>query len=170
MRILRYRAFNHAHPPMNIRSGRDQDPLMRRALGWTVLQYALLLIVVLAGRILVASALGWGLIALGVALTAWSVWAFRQTRIHLTPIVREGGSHITTGPYRWVRHPMYTSVLLLAAGCVALDPTIPRIIAAVLLVPALVGKLTVEEELLHRAYPTYADHVKRTKRLVPGIW
>ena len=155
---------------MNIRLGHQQDPARRRALAWTVLQYALLLIVILGGRLFVASGVGWSLIALGVLLTAWSVWAFRQTRIHLTPIVREGGSHIVTGPYRWVRHPMYTSVLLLAAGCVSLDPTVPRIIAAVLLIPALVGKLTVEEELLHRAYPTYADHVKRTKRLVPGIW
>jgi protein-S-isoprenylcysteine O-methyltransferase Ste14 len=118
----------------------------------------------------VASILGWTAIAGAGLLTLWALWAFRATRLHLTPLVREGGSLIVTGPYRWVRHPMYSAVLLLSAGLVLLDPAWIRIGAAALMVPALAGKMAVEEKLLKQAYPEYDKHAQRTKRCIPGVW
>lgn len=148
----------------------------RRAVAWTIGQYALLIVLVLGGNLpafrptSASSVIGWSLLTASVLLTFWALWAFRATRLHLTPLVREGGSLVVSGPYRWVRHPMYTAVLLLSAGLVALDPTWLRIGAAALMMPALAGKLRVEEELLRQAYPGYAEHERRTKRLLPGIW
>ena len=74
------------------------------------------------------------------------------------------------GKGRWVRHPMYASVLLAAIGAVMLDATSLRIGAFLLLLPTLYGKLSVEEELLREAYPGYAEYASRTKRVVPGVW
>ncbi|MCU0452998.1 MAG: hypothetical protein MUE68_05025 [Bacteroidetes bacterium] len=150
--------------------------MKRRAYAWTLLQYALLVALVVGGRFpfpstgSLLSIVGWGAVTGAGTLTLWALWAFRASRLNLTPIVPDGATHVTTGPYRWVRHPMYAAVLLLAAGLTAIDPSWLRMIAAVCLVPALVGKLTVEEALLLRSYPTYAHHTGSTKRLIPGIW
>jgi protein-S-isoprenylcysteine O-methyltransferase Ste14 len=139
-------------------------------------QYTLLLVLGFGGQLpfpstrSLSAILGWGAITAAGLLTLWAAWAFRETRLHLTPLVREGGTLIVTGPYRWVRHPMYTAVLLLSAGLTVLDPTWLRIGATILMVPALAGKLTVEEELLRLAYPAYGDHAQRTKRMIPGVW
>lgn len=147
-----------------------------RAISWTVGQYTLFIPLALGGTIPIppegstSSVVGWSLLSASGLLTLWALWAFRATRLHLTPLVREGGSLVVSGPYRWVRHPMYTAVLLLSAGLVLLDPTWIRIGAAVLMVPALALKSSVEEELLRQAYPEYDNYRSRTFRLIPRVW
>lgn len=146
------------------------------AIAWTAGQYALFVPLAIGGSApfppdaSTSSIAGWSLLTASGALTLWALWAFRATRLHVTPLVRQGGTLIVSGPYRWVRHPMYTAVLLLSAGLVVLDPTWLRIGAAVLMMPVLVLKLSVEEELLHQAYPEYDGYRRGTFRLLPGIW
>ena len=78
---------------------------------------------------------------------------------------------VTTGPYAWVRHPMY-------AGGMVLMPGIPLVLGAWwtfvplgLLALGLIIRLLFEEALLRRELPGYEDYVRRTRyRLLPGIW
>lgn len=150
--------------------------LRTRAIAWTFGQYSLFIPLAFGGSVPFppdaswSSIAGWSLLMASGGLTVWSLWAFRTTRLHLTPLVREGGSLVASGPYRWIRHPMYLAVLLLSAGLTILDPTWMRIGASALMIPALVGKLSVEEVLLRQAYPEYEDLARRTKRLIPGVW
>jgi protein-S-isoprenylcysteine O-methyltransferase Ste14 len=143
---------------------------------WTAGQYVVLVPLIFGGGLPspVVNApwtiAGWSLITVSGALAGWAIWSFRKTRISVTPLVLEGGQLIVSGPYRWVRHPMYSSLLLLAAGLIALDPTWLRITSAIVLIPALIGKLTVEEELLRQSYPEYDTYRQSTVRLIPGLW
>ena len=141
-----------------------------RAYLWTGLQYALLAALVLGGKTFVFSIPGWTLIGAAVGLTGWALIAFQATRLNITPVVAKGGTHIVSGPYRVIRHPMYASVLLAAIGAVWLDPTWIRAVAGVLLVPTIVGKAHIEEELLRTSYPSYAEYAAKTKRIIPGVW
>jgi protein-S-isoprenylcysteine O-methyltransferase Ste14 len=147
-----------------------------RAIVWTTGQYTLFVALAFGGSLPFPperstwSVVGWMLLTASGLLTLWALWAFRATRVNLTPLVREGGSLVVTGPYRWVRHPMYSAVLLLTVGLVVLDPAWVRLTAAVLMVPTLVLKLSVEEELLHQAYPDYDRYRRGTFRLIPGVW
>lgn len=141
-----------------------------QALIWTGAQYVLLAVLVFGGRIFVPSTAGWALMVAALALTGWAIVSFRATRLRITPMVAEGGTLVIDGPYRWIRHPMYTSVLLAAVGAVVLDPTVVRITCSILLPPVLYFKLTVEETFLREAYPEYDSYAVRTKRLIPGVW
>ena len=79
---------------------------------------------------------------------------------------------IESGPYRLIRHPAYTGLLMASLGVgVALDNWLS--IAACLL-PPLVGftlRLLHEERVLAEELgEPYRDYMRRTRRLVPGVW
>jgi len=84
--------------------------------------------------------------------------------------VEAGQKVISTGPYRLVRHPMYSAiVILLLATPLALGSYVALPLFA-LLVPLLVFRAVNEEELLREQLPGYAEYCLRTRfRLVPFI-
>jgi len=85
--------------------------------------------------------------------------------------VEAGQKVITDGPYRLVRHPMYTGfVLMILATPVALGSYL-SLAPAVLLVPVLMFRMADEERLLRRDLPGYAEYCERTRyRLVPYLY
>jgi len=78
---------------------------------------------------------------------------------------------ITTGPYRIVRHPLYSAVFLMYCfGPLALG-SYWAMIGSVLLIVILVARIKNEEKVLSRELEGYQDYLQKTKyRLVPGIW
>ena len=77
---------------------------------------------------------------------------------------------VTTGPYRWIRHPMYTSLLLFMLGVALYRHALPNYLGMVLLAFAIFGKMHREETHLHVKFEDYSDYVKKTRRLFPGIY
>jgi protein-S-isoprenylcysteine O-methyltransferase Ste14 len=85
--------------------------------------------------------------------------------------VEAGQAVIDTGPYRFVRHPMYSASLViwfctpLALGSYVVAPV------CALIIPILVFRLLNEEKILRRDLPGYAEYCQRTRyRLVPFVW
>lgn len=78
---------------------------------------------------------------------------------------------ITTGPYKIVRHPMYSAVLLMYSfGPLALG-SYWAMIGNVLLILILVARIKNEEKVLSKELEGYQDYLQRTRyRLIPGIW
>jgi len=102
------------------------------------------------------------------------VWVMRENT-YLAQVVKideQRGHHvITTGPYAWVRHPMYTIViLLLFAFPVALGSRYALLLAAFLTL-LLIVRTYLEDRTLHEELAGYAEYAKQTPyRLIPGIW
>jgi protein-S-isoprenylcysteine O-methyltransferase Ste14 len=76
-----------------------------------------------------------------------------------------------TGPYRWVRHPMYSAGIVqslftpLALGSLVALPV------SALIIPIIIFRLLNEEKLLRRDLPGYAGYCQRTRyRLIPYVW
>jgi protein-S-isoprenylcysteine O-methyltransferase Ste14 len=78
---------------------------------------------------------------------------------------------ISTGPYAWVRHPMYAAGLVMLLGIpLALGSGWSAFIVLALL-PALIWRLTDEERFLARYLPDYEEYRRRVPyRLLPGLW
>lgn len=104
-----------------------------------------------------------------VALGAWALAANRPGNFNIRPTPREGGRLIAHGPYRWIRHPMYSALLLagVAAARVADDEWAWVTFVALALVLAI--KASVEERWMIEQHPAYAEYQRRTRRFVPGI-
>jgi protein-S-isoprenylcysteine O-methyltransferase Ste14 len=109
---------------------------------------------------------------LGFALRAWAIAALGGN-FRTTVEVEPNQTVISAGPYRWVRHPSYTGLLLIAAGFgVACGSWVSLAICVALLLPALVRRIHVEEveldHVLGEAYRTYQSTTKA--RLIPWLW
>jgi protein-S-isoprenylcysteine O-methyltransferase Ste14 len=77
---------------------------------------------------------------------------------------------ISSGPYRWIRHPMYAAVILCGIAAAASIATPGGWLCLIALIAVLVIKLQVEEQLLMRKYPQYAAYRSHTWRLLPGVF
>jgi protein-S-isoprenylcysteine O-methyltransferase Ste14 len=87
-------------------------------------------------------------------------------------IQRERGQHvITTGPYRFVRHPMYAGAILLFIGTPLLLGSWYGLIGAMIIIALFCVRVAIEERTLRAelaGYGEYADEVRY--RLIPGVW
>jgi protein-S-isoprenylcysteine O-methyltransferase Ste14 len=110
-------------------------------------------------------------VAVCVAGLAFAIWA----RVHLgrnwgmPRAVKENPELVTSGPYAYVRHPIYTGMLVALIGSAAVVGW------SWLLLPALLGayfiySALVEERLMLRTFPdSYPGYQARTKMLVPFV-
>ena len=77
---------------------------------------------------------------------------------------------VTRGVYRWVRHPLYTSVILLSAAWSLYWASGPAAGAAAALALLLNAKSRHEERWLLEKFPEYRAYRQRVKRLIPGVY
>ncbi len=77
---------------------------------------------------------------------------------------------MTTGPYRWIRHPIYTGVCLFAWACVVGHSTVLALSMAAVVTAGSVLRMLAEEALLRKKYPEYAEYARTTKRMVPYVF
>lgn len=105
----------------------------------------------------------------GGALVGWARLAFASWRFRAR--LDAGHQLATSGPFRFVRHPIYAGLDLLAIGTVLWMPTTLTILGA--LAMALGGDLRAraEEPLLEHAFgDRYRDYRHRTSRFIPGVY
>jgi protein-S-isoprenylcysteine O-methyltransferase Ste14 len=76
---------------------------------------------------------------------------------------------VTSGPYRFVRHPIYTALLLFVWAGVVSHGTILSLLTAIVATTALAVRMVAEEELVLDVYPEYAEYAGRTKRVIPFV-
>lgn len=116
--------------------------------------------------------LGWISAIFAVVGICVAIWA----RVYLgrnwssRPAVKEGHELVTTGPYAYVRHPIYTGVILMALGT-ALSGATFGIWAFVIASFVFVSRIEKEEKIMRELFPgEYPEYQKRTKRLIPLVW
>jgi protein-S-isoprenylcysteine O-methyltransferase len=121
---------------------------------------------------------GWWPVVAGLVLVAFGLslrmWAIRELGRFFTYAVVVHPEHtvVDTGPYRWVRHPSYTGLLLGLAGMgLALGTWLSILVALLPPVAGFKWRLLTEEQVLARELgDSYRDYMGRTKRLIPGVW
>jgi protein-S-isoprenylcysteine O-methyltransferase Ste14 len=145
---------------------------------WVVAQFALMavLVVVLVVGPRWPGAARTGLAVAGVALAvsgaAVAGWAGRVLGRALTPFPRPvtGGSLVEAGPFRLVRHPIYTGGALFFAG-LSLVAGPAALALTGLLVVLWAYKARIEERHLVSRYAGYARYAERVRyRFVPGVY
>ena len=142
----------------------------------------------IAGRLLVAAQfalIGWliwpltpqtwsppalTLLACAVALGLWTLFHNRPGNFNIRPEPKASGRLVTRGPYRYMRNPMYSAVLLFAAAEVVAYADMWKIACWLLLALVLLAKVMLEERALRALFPGYAAYAKRVRRFIPGVF
>lgn len=107
--------------------------------------------------------------AAGSAVAFWAIATNRPGNFNIRPDPKPDGRLVTSGPYRFVRHPMYTGVLLFSAGVVMGYDEAWRWLPYAALAAVLHFKARYEERALAALHPGYAEYARRTAALVPWV-
>jgi protein-S-isoprenylcysteine O-methyltransferase Ste14 len=109
--------------------------------------------------------------ALGYALPVWAMAVNRFYGRYVRIQTDRGHVAITTGPYRWVRHPGYLGMMVfMIASALALE-SLWALVPAGLVCAVLVVRTALEDRTLIDELQGYAEYSQRTRyRLLPGVW
>lgn len=108
---------------------------------------------------------------LSSALTTWALSENRYAEA-VSRVQEERGQRVcSTGPYAYVRHPMYSAI---AMWCVAVVMALPSVWVAVVsgvVAVVIVVRTALEDEMLSKGLPGYSEYRSRVRwRLVPFVW
>jgi protein-S-isoprenylcysteine O-methyltransferase Ste14 len=140
-----------------------------RSYAFVIVQFACLIFIAVTGPLIARQPVWLAMEIAALLLGLWTAWTMRAARFNIVPDVPAGGQHVMHGPYRFIRHPMYATLLLGSLALVLNAPTPLRAIVWIVLLIDLLAKLAYEEQLLLQSFPTYAEYRQRSKRLIPFI-
>ena len=143
-----------------------KHPLLSRAL--VAIQFGAMGLLLLTGPLVASHPVSLAAQLLAVGLGLWAVVTMR--RFNIVPDPRSDCQLVCHGPYRWVRHPMYLSILLFFIPLVFESPSPLRWAVMGLLMLDLIIKLLYEEHLLRQQLDGYHAYCTRSHRLIPFIW
>lgn len=109
-------------------------------------------------------------VAGGASLGCWAVVTMRLDNLSVRPDIKQNAHLVKSGPYRVIRHPMYTAVLFTLAPIVVDQPSIYCIMIWIVLLITLLYKLNYEERLLTIHFEEYASYSLNTWRIIPYIY
>jgi len=105
----------------------------------------------------------------GGLLALWVLYHNRPGNFDIYPEPRKATQLITTGPYQWVRHPMYSSLLLLMLGISLYSYQFSNALAFSVLMLVVYGKARLEEQYLQQQFAEYKTYQQHTKRFIPFV-
>lgn len=102
------------------------------------------------------------------------VWAMATNRFYSRYVriqTERGHTVVTTGPYRFIRHPGYAGIILFMLASPLALGSLWALIPAGIVIVVLVIRTTLEDRTLRAELPGYTDYAQRTRyRLLPGMW
>ncbi len=107
----------------------------------------------------------------GLILWIWSfVFMIFKKSYSLFPEVKKESFLITQGPFRFIRHPVYSGILIFSFAFLLNYFNFLRLFLFLLLLISTILKLNLEEKILREKFKNYSSYQKRTKRLIPFIY
>jgi protein-S-isoprenylcysteine O-methyltransferase Ste14 len=111
-------------------------------------------------------------IVIQIAAMSIMIWAritFGGRSFHATATPTEGGL-VTSGPYRFVRHPIYAAALLLIWAGVLGNLSVENVFYGILTIAGAFVRIMCEEALVRVRYPEYDEYARKTRRLIPFVF
>jgi protein-S-isoprenylcysteine O-methyltransferase Ste14 len=145
--------------------------------------YSVMIFVLLAVAGLDVGRFGWSMMPIAVQIAGYvallmamavTYWAMAVNPF-LSTVVRiqddRGHYAVASGPYRYVRHPMYAMMFFMYSGIALELGSWWALIPAAVIVVIFVIRTALEDRTLQAELPGYAEYAQRTRyRLVPGVW
>ena len=132
-------------------------------------QLALLVAIAIPDRQFHGDPAGGALVALGATLGGWALRVMGR-HLRIMPEPAPDAPLLRRGPYRLIRHPMYSAVLLAALGWLLCDFSWTRLACWAALILVFACKAVREERLLGQKFSDSAASRATTRRFIPWVW
>ena len=106
---------------------------------------------------------------IAIALMVWARITFGRRSFHAAANPTAGGL-VTKGPYRIIRHPIYTAACLFGWSSIVVHWSLVSVALGILLLLGGVVRMICEEQLVKQKYPEYVEYARVTKRMVPYLF
>ena len=132
-----------------------------------------ILVLALVSLLIQRSLLATGYISITVQLLAvmlmlWARITFGRRSYHAAADPTEGGL-VTAGPYAFIRHPIYASILYFLWAAVFSHLSVMNLVLGTIGTIGAFIRIYAEEHLIVDQYPQYAEYAARTKRVIPFL-
>ena len=134
------------------------------------LQFLFIILLLSGSSLKNISLLAYAFMILSILLVLWAIITMQKSKLRILPEPSANATLVTRGPYRFIRHPMYTAILLGSVGLLINHFTWMRLSMVIALAIVLIIKLTWEEKMLSKKFGEYMDYMKHTKRILPFIF
>jgi len=145
----------------------SENPSSRTGTVLVILQFAASTVIALHA----GPALRWWPSAIFVGLSGLmmvaSVVAMGKRSLRIHPQPADSGQLRTGGIYRFLRHPMYSALLLASLVILWTHPAWPVPISVIVVAIVLRAKIVIEERELRRKFPAYSDYAQKVPALIP---
>ncbi len=115
----------------------------------------------------------WGGVIVAILVLPWQYWVLISLGKNISPTAqtRENASLVTTGPYGFVRHPLYLTGTVGFSSLAVMTGIWILGVMLILIIPFLIIRSPKEEaNLIKKFGDEYRDYQKKTKRFIPFVW
>lgn len=131
-------------------------------------QFILIFLIIYYGQLNINGVVSLTFLFIGLLIGFLAIINMRFS-VNVFPEVRKSQQLVTSGIYKYIRHPMYSAVLLTTASFVVGKFSWLVALLWLILLAVLVVKLSYEEEILVKNFKQYSKYKHATKRLIPFI-
>ena len=110
------------------------------------------------------------LFGISIFLGIWALLSMGLNNLSVFPKPKDNIKIRINGPYKIIRHPMYTAVILFSLGMLFMNPVWSMYVAVFLLIADLVSKLRYEEKKLQKRFEEYNEYKTTTYCIIPFIY
>jgi protein-S-isoprenylcysteine O-methyltransferase Ste14 len=143
-------------------------PFKLTSIAGYLIMVLVLLLLIKEGWLLGTNVIAIAVQVLAVGLMIWARATFGRRSFYPVGNPTEGRL-VTSGPYRYIRHPIYASVLYFIWAGVLTHLSTESVVVGLCGLVGVGMRIFVEEKLLRKRYPEYAAYAGRTKVLIPFV-
>lgn len=136
---------------------------------FVLIQFICIGIIAFTGKIIPGNRIIFIVIIFFLFIGLWAI-AVMKFNFNVAPEIIKGTNLITSGPYKLIRHPMYSSVLGITAGWLIDEFSYFRILIWLILFIDLIFKMQYEEKILTNTFHDYYIYKNKTKKIIPYIF
>jgi protein-S-isoprenylcysteine O-methyltransferase Ste14 len=111
-----------------------------------------------------------GIFLLGFFIGIYAIYNNKRDNFNIIPEIKDGAKLVTHGMYRYIRHPMYFSVAVMAFALICYNPNMTNIFLFILMILVLSLKAKKEERLWKAKSSEYSRYKQQTKMIIPYIF
>ena len=105
---------------------------------------------------------------LAIAVMPWARRSFQPGQFYIQAEPKEG-QMISSGPYKFIRHPMYASALVIIWSGILGHFSQLNLVVGVIVAVVISIRIMIEEQYHRDNYPEYVDFSRKTKVIIPFI-